>query len=85
MLSARYLASCTDDLVKLLSELETEIVSDMARRFIKLGKVTESSEYQARILAEIGGLKEDVIKLMMNVSYYYSPNLNILGFLLQIV
>lgn len=64
MLSARYLASCSDDIVRLYSQLESEIIISMAKRLKKLGRVTESTVYQARILNEIGGLRTEVMQII---------------------
>lgn len=60
MLSARYLASCSDDLVRLYAQLEHDIVTDMAKRLARVGTVTEATEWQAKILAETGGLKRNI-------------------------
>jgi len=60
MLSPRYLAGCSDELVELYSQLETDIVADMARRMAKLGEVTDATVWQAGIYRETGGLQEDI-------------------------
>lgn len=59
MLTSRYLASCSDDIVRLYSQLEEDIVITMAQRLQKLG-VTPSSEWMARIYKETGGLQSDI-------------------------
>ena len=59
MLSPRYLEGISDELVEIYSQLETDILRDMARRIARLGKITEATEWQARILAEAGGLKQN--------------------------
>lgn len=64
MLSARYLAGCTDDLVKLYSQLESDIVKDMAKRLKRCKGITNRTEYQARILQEIGGLQTNINTLL---------------------
>ena len=64
MLSPRYLEGAADTLVEIYSQLETDILRDMARRIAKLGKVTDAADYQARILAEAGGLKQNIAKIL---------------------
>lgn len=63
MLSPRYLDGCADELVEIYSQLETDILADMARRIARVGKVTESTKWQARVLAEAGALKKDVARI----------------------
>ena len=60
MLSAAYLASCSDDLVRIYGQLENDIISDMARRLSRMGRVSDASEWQARILKEIGALRTGI-------------------------
>lgn len=64
MLSPRYLEGAADTLVEIYSQLETDILCDMARRIAKLGKVTDAADYQARILAEAGGLRQNIAKIL---------------------
>lgn len=61
MLSSRYLAGCSDDLVKLYSQLEHDIIMDMAKRLKKCSAITDRVKYQAAVLNEIGGIKSNVI------------------------
>ena len=64
MLSPRYLEGAADTLVEIYSQLETDILRDMARRIAKLGKVTDATDYQSRILAEAGGLRQNIAKIL---------------------
>ncbi len=64
MLSPRYLDGLSDELVEIYSQLEADILQDMARRIKRLGKITESTEWQARMLAEAGGLKTNIGKIL---------------------
>ena len=64
MLSPRYLEGAADTLVEIYSQLESDILRDMARRIAKLGKVTDATDYQARILAEAGGLRQNIAKIL---------------------
>lgn len=62
MLSPRQLDGLSDEIVEIYSQLETDILRDMARRLARLGKVTEATEWQAHVLAEAGGLQEHIRK-----------------------
>ena len=64
MLSPRYLAGLSDDLVDIYSQLEIDILRDMARRLARVGKITEATEWQAQVLAEAGGLKQDIAHIL---------------------
>ncbi|WP_315602452.1 phage minor capsid protein, partial [Treponema socranskii] len=64
MLSPRYLEGAADTLVEIYSQLETDILRDMARRIAKLGKVTDATDYQSRILTEAGGLRQNIAKIL---------------------
>lgn len=69
MLSPRYLAGLSDEIVEIYAQLEADILADMARRIARLGKVTAATNWQAQLLAETGALKKDVIKKIAK----YSP------------
>ena len=56
MLAPIYLYGLSDEIIDIYSELESEILQDMARRIARLGKVTETTRWQAQILVEAGGL-----------------------------
>ena len=60
MLSPRYLDGLSDEIVEIYAQLEADILQDMARRIARLGKVTESTKWQAQLLAETGALKKNV-------------------------
>lgn len=64
MLSPRYLAGLSDDLIEIYSQLEIDILRDMARRLARVGKITEATEWQAQVLAEAGGLKQDIARIL---------------------
>lgn len=68
MLSSSFLAACSDDLVKYYSQLENDIVCSMAKRLSRLKTVTDATEYQAKILQEIGGLRRSVEKQLSSYS-----------------
>ena len=64
MLSPRYLEGLSDEIVEIYAQLEADILQDMARRIARLGKVTESTKWQAQLLAESGALRKDVNRLI---------------------
>jgi len=64
MLSPRYLEGLSDDIIEIYSQLETEILQDMARRIARLGRITEATRWQAQMLAEAGGLKKNIARIL---------------------
>ena len=64
MLSPRYLYGLSDDIIDIYSQLETEILQDMARRIARLGKVTDTTRWQAQVLVEAGGLKKNITRIL---------------------
>ena len=66
MLSPHYLAGLSDELIEIYSQLETDILCDMARRIARLGSVTELTVFQARVLVEAGLLKPTIMRVLKN-------------------
>lgn len=64
MLSPRYLDGLSDEITEIYSQLETDILQDMARRLARLGKVTDATKWQSQMLAEAGGLKKNIRKIL---------------------
>lgn len=64
MLSPRYLDGLADELTEIYSQLESEILQDMARRIARLGKITDATKWQAQMLAEVGGLKKNIGRIL---------------------
>ena len=64
MLSPRYLEGLSDEIVEIYAQLEADILQDMARRIARLGKVTEATKWQAKLLAEAGALKKRINALL---------------------
>lgn len=64
MLSPRYLYGLSDEIIDIYSELESEILQDMARRIARLGKVTDTTRWQAQVLVEAGGLKRNIARIL---------------------
>lgn len=68
MLAPRYLEGLADELAEIYSRLEADVLSDIARRLAVLGKITEPSEWQAKMLAENGALRKSVQKTLARYS-----------------
>lgn len=64
MLSPRYLDGLSDEIVEIYSQLESDILQDMARRIARLGKITDATKWQAQMLAEAGGLKKNIGRIL---------------------
>ena len=64
MLSPRYLAGLSDELIDIYSNLENDILQDMARRLEKLKRITDATTWQARMLVEAGGLQKNIARLL---------------------
>ena len=54
----------SDEIIEIYSQLETDILQDMARRLARIGKVTDATKWQAQMLAEAGGLKKDIGRIL---------------------
>lgn len=61
MLTPEYYDGCTKHLIELYSELDNAIISDITRRLLKTGEMTESAKWQAKQLQESGMIYEDVL------------------------
>jgi len=64
MLSPRYLDGLSDEIAEIYSQLETDILQDMAHRLARLGKITDTTKWQAQMLAEAGGLKKNIRRIL---------------------
>lgn len=62
MLTPDQLAHCADVILKLYSQLEEEIVRDVARRISKTGVITETGKLQLNAMQELGTLNSDILK-----------------------
>ena len=62
MLTPDYLLHCTDSLTELLDAYDNAVVSDIARRIVKTGYVTETAKHQIRQAQQMGLLYEDIIR-----------------------
>lgn len=61
MLTPNYYEHLSDNLVKLYSDLDNAIISDIVRRLLKNGNVTEMARWQMQQLQESGMLYEDIL------------------------
>lgn len=68
MLSPEYLECVADDIIKLYSRLECDIIRDMARRISKMNFVSSATEWQAEKLQQCGMCKEEIIKKIAKYS-----------------
>ena len=64
MLTPNYLENVSNELVELYSQLEIDIITDMARRVKRLGTITEATEWQARMYQEAGLIRGNVNKIL---------------------
>ncbi|MDE6707001.1 MAG: phage minor capsid protein, partial [Oscillospiraceae bacterium] len=51
-------------ILALYQQLEDDIISSMTKRMLKMGKVSESTKYEAKILQSAGLLYEDILNLI---------------------
>lgn len=68
MLTPEQLAHCADDIINLYSQLEEEIVRDIARRIAKTGTITDTGIWQAQHMQELGTLHSDVLSSVAKYS-----------------
>lgn len=61
MLTPQQLAYCADDILRLYSALEEQIVRDIARRIVKTGVLTETGKIQLNALQNVGMLHSDIL------------------------
>ena len=64
MLPPRYLDGLADELTEIYSQLESEILQDMARRIARMGKITDATKWQAQIFAESGALRKNITRIL---------------------
>lgn len=64
MLPPRYLDGLSDEIIEIYSQLESDILQDMARRIARVGKITDMTKWQAQMLAEAGGLKKNITRIL---------------------
>ena len=70
MLDPKYLERFSDQLLGIIDTLTIAIISDMAKRIVKMGNVSESTKHQAEVLQNAGLVYKDTIKRVSQVSGY---------------
>ncbi len=66
MLSPEYYDKLTDDLIKLYADLDNAVISDIVRRIVKNGEMTETAKWQAKQLQESGMVYDDILAEIAN-------------------
>lgn len=61
MLSPEYYDHLCDDLIKLYADLDNAIISDIVRRIMKTGEMTETAKWQTKQLQESGMVYDEII------------------------
>ena len=64
MLSPEYYEDCADDILALYEQLEDDIISDVVRRIMKTGIITETAKHQIEQLQEAGLLYDDILQII---------------------
>ena len=68
MLTPEQLAHCADNIINLYSQLEEQIVRDIARRIAKTGTMTDTGIWQSQHMQELGTLHSDVLSSVAKYS-----------------
>lgn len=64
MLEPEYLMSVADPVVEIYSQVEQDIIEDIARRVVKTGYFTQTAQWQLQKAKEFGYLQGDVEKIL---------------------
>lgn len=64
MLTPADLITIADSVVEIYSQVEQDIVSDIARRILKTGYITETAKWQMKKAQEFGYFREDIEKIL---------------------
>lgn len=62
MLPPDYYEDCADDIVELYSQFDEAVISDVTRRIVKTGMVTETAKWQIKQAQEMGLLYSDILR-----------------------
>lgn len=68
MLTPAYLAGVSSDVVELFAEVEESIASDMVRRMMKMGYVSETTQWQYKKARELGLFQGDLTSTLSRAS-----------------
>ncbi|MFR5877063.1 MAG: phage minor capsid protein [Eubacterium sp.] len=60
MLDPAYLMSVSDNVVEIYSQVEQDIASDIARRIVKNGYITDTAQWQLQKAKELGYFQKDI-------------------------
>lgn len=66
MVTPAWLSAASDEIMKLYANLEEAIKTDMCRRLAKMGEISQTTRWQARILQETGRLTADINKYLIS-------------------
>lgn len=70
MLNPEYLDRFSDQLLAIIDEFSVSVVSDIAKRIIRMGNISETSNYQIEVLQNAGMIYDDVIRRISQVIGY---------------
>lgn len=70
MLTPEYLLTVPDELLGMYDELNASIVSDMARRIVRTGKITESTKWQMKQAQEAGMFLGEIVQEISKITPY---------------
>ena len=68
MLTPTELVSIADSVVEIYSQVEQDIVSDIARRIVNAGYITETAKWQIEKAQEFGYFQGDIEKILANAT-----------------
>lgn len=68
MLTPEYIQTMPDTMVALYTQVETDILEDMARRISAFDLYIPSAQYQAAVLQEMGMLSDDIVSALSEIT-----------------
>ena len=71
-------------ILALYQQLEDDMISSMTKRMLKMGKVSESTKYEAEILQSAGLLYEDILNLIAQRTEMPQSNMSKLYLKMQV-
>lgn len=75
MLTPEYLEECAETLLGMYDALNTAIIMDVAKRIIRMERVSEASEIQIMKLQECGLVYEDAVRRISDITGYSNQEL----------
>lgn len=61
MLTPKQLSNCANDIIALYQQLDERIAKDIARRIVKANYITDTANWQIKMLQECGMLQNDIL------------------------